>query len=71
MKGVNYYAFIAQTVDSTFSSKFLQYYRSPDGKIFVRRMYNEGIDKIKKTLEAAINNINSQLYITNYDEFKK
>jgi len=36
----NYFAFISQTIDSAFKSTYLQYFRNPQGEIFIRNMYD-------------------------------
>ena len=59
--GTNYYAFITQTIDSMYKSNFLQYFRNPDGEIYVRPMYDQSLYNIEQTIRTSINNFNSTL----------
>lgn len=59
--GTNYYAFITQTIDSMYKSNFLQYFRNPDGEIYVRPMYDQSLYSIEQTIRTSINNFNSTL----------
>lgn len=66
----NYLAFIAQTIDSSFKSSYLQYFRNPQGEIFIRNMYDQSVSNIEYTIRDTINSINSKMMQQNYDEFK-
>lgn len=63
--GTNYYAFITQTIDSMYKSNFLQYFRDPEGQIYVRPMYDQSLYNIEQTIRTSINNFNSTLIKTN------
>lgn len=69
-KGINYFAFITQTIDSIYKAGFLQYFRDPDGKIYVRNMFDQSVNNIQFGIQDTINSINSQMFIQNYDETK-
>lgn len=69
-KGVNYFSFITQTIDSIYKAGFLQYFRDPDGKIYVRNMFDQSINNIQFGIQDTINSINSQMFIQNYDYSK-
>lgn len=69
--GVNYFAFIAQTIDSIYKAGFLQYFINPEGQIYVRNMYDQSISNIEYNIKDAINGINSQLMTGNYNERQK
>lgn len=66
----NYFAFIGQTIDSTFKASFLQYFRDPQGNVYVRNMYDQSINNIEFALRDNINAINSQMLTQNYDSIK-
>lgn len=70
-KKVNYLAFIAQTIDSSFKSSYLQYFRNPQGEIFIRNMYDQSVSNIEYTIRDTINSINSKMMQQNYDEFQQ
>ena len=63
----NYFAFIGQTIDSAFKSTYLQYFRNPQGEIFIRNMYDQSISNIEYTIRDTINSINSKMMQQNYD----
>lgn len=63
----NYYAFISQTIDSVFKSGFLQYFRNPEGEIYVRKMYDQSIYRIEQGIKSDINNFNSLISLDNYE----
>jgi len=42
----NYIAYVAQVVDSIFSSRYLQYFRDGSGKIYVRNMYDQTVNNV-------------------------
>ena len=58
---INYFAFIGQTIDSAFKSTYLQYFRNPQGEIFIRNMYDQSISNIEYTIRDTINSINSKI----------
>ena len=58
---INYFAFINQTIDSTFKSTYLQYFRNQQGEIFIRNMYDQSISNIEYTIRDTINSINSKM----------
>ena len=58
---INYFAFIGQTNDSAFKSTYLQYFRNPQGEIFIRNMYDQSISNIEYTIRDTINSINSKM----------
>ena len=58
---INYFAFINQTIDSAFKSTYLQYFRNPQGEIFIRNMYDQSISNIEYTIRDTINSINSKM----------
>ena len=58
---VNYFAFIAQTIDSAFKATYLQYFRNPQGEIFIRNMYDQSISNIEYAIRDSINSINSKM----------
>lgn len=66
----NYFAFICQTIDSAFKSSFLQYFRNPQGEIFERNMYDQSVNNIEYAIRDAVNSINSQAFIQDYDSIK-
>lgn len=66
-KGINYYAFIGQTVSSIYKAGFLQYFRDPEGKIYIRNMFDQSINNIEYSIKNAINSINSQLLQQTYN----
>lgn len=66
----NYFAFISQTIDSAFKSTYLQYFRNPQGEIFIRNMYDQSISNIEYTIRDTINSINSKMMQQNYDSNK-
>ena len=63
----NYFAFISQTIDSAFKSTYLQYFRNPQGEIFIRNMYDQSISNIEYTIRDTINSINSKMMQQNDD----
>ena len=67
----NYLAFISQTIDSAFKSSYLQYFRNPQGEIFIRNMYDQSINNIEYAIRDTINSINSKMMQQNYDDFRK
>lgn len=64
---INYFAFINQTIDSAFKSTYLQYFRNPQGEIFIRNMYDQSISNIEYTIRDTINSINSKMMQQEYD----
>lgn len=66
----NYFAFICQTIDSAFKSSFLQYFRNPQGEIFERNMYDQSVNNIEYSIRDAVNSINSQAFVQDYDSIK-
>ena len=58
---VNYFSFVSQTIDSTFKSTYLQYFRNPQGEIFIRNMYDQSIGNIEYTIRDTINSVNSKM----------
>ena len=66
----NYFAFISQTIDSAFKSTYLQYFRNPQGEIFIRNMYDQSISNIEYTIRDTINSINSKMMQQDYDSNK-
>ena len=62
----NYIAYVAQSVDSMFSSKYLQYFRDNSGKIYVRNMYDQTVNNIQRKIEDNITVMNSSR-LSNYD----
>lgn len=68
---INYYSFITQTIDSMYKAGFLQYFKDPDGKLYVRNMYDQSISAIEWNIKDAINSINSSLHIGNYETIKQ
>lgn len=69
-KSTNYFAFITQTIDSIYKAGFLQYFRDPEGKIYVRNMFDQSINNIQYSIQDMINSLNSQMLTPNYDESK-
>ena len=69
-QNTNYFSFIAQTIDSIYKAGFLQYFRDPDGKIYVRNMFDQSVNNIQFGIQDTINSINSQTFIQNYDDSK-
>ena len=67
---INYFAFVAQTIDSAFQSSYLQYFRNQQGEIFIRNMYDQSISNIEYAIKDTINSINSKLLEQTYDESK-
>lgn len=68
--GINYFAFIAQTIDSSFKSSYLQYFRNLQGEIFIRNMYDQSIGNIEYTIRDTINSINSKMMQQNFPDFQ-
>lgn len=65
----NYIAYVAQVVDSMFSSKYLQYFRDSSGKIYVRNMYDQTVNTVQRKIEDNITVMNSSRLI-NYDNIE-
>lgn len=68
--GVNYYSFIAQTIDSIYKAGFMQYIINTDGTISCRNMYDQSISNIEWNIKDSINSIHSNLIITD-DKFEE
>lgn len=69
-QGVNYFAFITQTIDSIYKAGFLQYFRDHNGNIYMRNMFDQSINNIQYNLQNIINSINSQTQVQTYSPEK-
>lgn len=65
----NYFSYITQVTTSVFGSKYLQYFKDNDGNIYVRNMFDQSINNIRRKIEQNVSALNSRR-ITNYDEWQ-
>jgi len=59
----NYYSYVTQVVDSMFNNNYLQYYRDTDGNIYLRNMFDQTLNNIRRNLEQGITTANSKRLI--------
>lgn len=65
----NYFGYVTQTVDSIFSSRYLQYFRDNTGTIYVRNMYDQSVNNVERKIADNITVMNSSRLL-NYNFLK-
>ncbi len=66
----DYYSFIAETADSIFNVKYIQYYRDQDGLVQTRTLTDQSVNNVQRSIEQTINASNSKRLIKSWDDYK-